>query len=171
MPIALPTVELVQLPESALRALAGGDLVTAATISNIDLSGFIFEHRWLWQLRLAQYESAPLSIAWIARIVLNASRTVVGLAGFHGEPDDTGAVEVSYAIDPAFRRRGFAQASLAAAIKWAHASGSVRLIRASVSPLNEPSRAVLEHGGFALIGEQWDNVDGQELVYEYRIAV
>jgi hypothetical protein len=39
----------------------------------------------------------------------------------------------------------------------------------SVSPGNAPSVAVLERLGFAHTGEQWDDEDGRELVYELQL--
>jgi len=75
-------------------------------------------------------------------------------------------VEVGYAIDPAFRRRGFARAALVALLKWAKADASIQTIRATISPDNLASRALVGQYGFVEVGEQWDDEDGLEIIFE-----
>ena len=65
-------------------------------------------------------------------------------------------VEVGYAIDPAFRRRGFARAALVALLKWAKADASIQTIRATISPDNLASRALVGQYGFVEVGERKD---------------
>ena len=91
---------------------------------------------------------------------------MVGLVGFHGPPDERGMVEVAYGVDPAFRRRGWARALLATALDWAASEPSVTVVRASISPSNEASLATLRPFGFQRVGEQWDEEDGLELLFE-----
>ena len=40
------------------------------------------------------------------------------------------------------------------------------MVRASVRPDNEVSRRLVSRHGFVPVGEQWDDEDGLELVYE-----
>lgn len=75
-------------------------------------------------------------------------------------------VEVGYAVDPAFRRQGYARAALVALLERAKTQGSVRLVRATITPENVASRALVSQYGFVEVGEQWDDEDGVELVYE-----
>ena len=75
-------------------------------------------------------------------------------------------VEVGYAIDPAYRRRGYARAALAALLDRATREPAVRTVRASVRPDNLASRALVESFGFIPVGQQWDDEDGLETVYE-----
>jgi L-amino acid N-acyltransferase YncA len=42
----------------------------------------------------------------------------------------------------------------------------VRTVRASVSPGNVASLALVRSLGFRQVGEQWDEIDGLELVFE-----
>jgi RimJ/RimL family protein N-acetyltransferase len=90
----------------------------------------------------------------------------VGRAGFHGPPDEAGTVEVGYAIDPAYRRRGYALAALATLLDRAAREPAVSTVRASVRPDNQASRALVESFGFVPVGQQWDDEDGLETVYE-----
>jgi len=75
-------------------------------------------------------------------------------------------VEVGYAVDPAYRRRGYARAALELLLARAARESDVRTVRATVSPDNHASRALILQYGFAEVGEQWDDEDGLELIYE-----
>ena len=41
-----------------------------------------------------------------------------------------------------------------------------RVVRASISPDNEASLATIAGFGFVQVGEQWDDQDGLELLFE-----
>jgi RimJ/RimL family protein N-acetyltransferase len=75
-------------------------------------------------------------------------------------------VEVAYGVDPAFRRQGYGGALLATALDWAASVPAVTVVRASVSPDNVASLATLGPFGFEKVGEQWDEEDGLELLFE-----
>ncbi len=75
-------------------------------------------------------------------------------------------VEVGYAVDPGFRRKGYARAALLALIKWAKEDASIQRIRATISPDNLASRALVSQYGFVEVGEQWDDEDGLETIFE-----
>lgn len=125
------------------------------------------EWRSVWRRRAAQVADDPASAAWITRAILDADRgLVVGRAGFHGPPDAAGMVEVGYAIDPAFRRHGYARAALVALLKWAKNDASIVTVRATISPDNVASRALVARYGFVEVGEQWDDEDGLETIFE-----
>lgn len=125
------------------------------------------EHRSLWRRRSRQVDADPAAAAWITGVVWDPEiRTAVGRAGFHGPPDGTGMVEVGYAIDPAYRRRGYARAALAVLLDRAAREPAVMTVRASVRPDNVGSRALVAEFGFVPVGEQWDDEDGLETVYE-----
>jgi RimJ/RimL family protein N-acetyltransferase len=99
-------------------------------------------------------------------VVAEPEGVVVGHAGFHGPPDETGMVEVAYSVDPAYRRRGYARAMLRELLRRAAAEPSVRTVRATISPGNVASLATIAGFGFAEVGEQWDEQDGRELIFE-----
>jgi ribosomal-protein-alanine N-acetyltransferase len=160
-------VVLVPLRAPALEALLRGDLAAASAEAGAPLTVYFLDERWLWQLRLDQAATDPGALEWTARAAVDAmTGAVVGHVGFHGPPDEHGTVEVAYAVDPAWRRRGYAGAMLGAALRWATAAPGVTVVRASVSPGNAASLATLRPFGFAHVGEQVDEVDGLELVFE-----
>ena len=158
---------LVPLSVAVMEALLAGDLEAASAAAGAPLTPYLVDHGWLWRIRLDQVARDPGSLAWIARAALDpATGAVVGHTGFHGPPDERGAVEVAYAVDPVWRRRGYGTAMLATALDWARASPDVTTVRASVSPDNAASLAILRRAGFTLVGEQHDEMDGLELVLE-----
>ena len=91
---------------------------------------------------------------------------VVGYAGFHGPPDEAGMVEIGYTVDPSYRRQGFAKAIVTALLERAAAEPAVRTVRATISPTNQASLATIAGFGFVENGEQWDEEDGLELIFE-----
>jgi RimJ/RimL family protein N-acetyltransferase len=168
-----PRIHLVQLSHPALGALADGDLSTANRLTSIVLGSHFVSPEWrhTWRRRATQVEEDPSSAGWITRVIVDAgSNAAVGRAGFHGPPDTAGMVEVGYAVDPAFRRMGYARAALSALLVWAKTESSVRTVRATISPDNSPSLALVDQFGFARVGEQWDDEDGLELVLEIDVG-
>jgi ribosomal-protein-alanine N-acetyltransferase len=86
----------------------------------------------------------------------------VGVAGFHGAPDETGSVEIGYRVDPEQRRRSYARRSVEILMAEARRHPDVQTIRATMSSDNLPSIALVTAYGFAPNGEQWDEEDGLE---------
>jgi ribosomal-protein-alanine N-acetyltransferase len=168
----LPAVRLHRLDAETLQALADGDLDRAGAAAGVPLPEDFLADTWLWTLRLGQMVGEPAEAPWLIRAVLaldgpGAGR-VVGHAGFHGRPDARGMVEVGYRVIPAFRRNGYAQAALAELLAYAAERG-VRIARASISPANDRSLRIARAFGFAQVGEQLDEIDGRELVFERQI--
>lgn len=160
-------IELVPLAVPTMTALASGDLDAAREQSGAELTAYFLDTAWLWRIRLEQVERTPEALDWVARAAVDArTGSVVGHVGFHGPPDYRGMVEVAYAVDPAYRRRGYATAMLRTALAWAAACPSVHFVRASISPDNAASLATLRPFGFRHVGEQWDEEDGLELLFE-----
>jgi [ribosomal protein S5]-alanine N-acetyltransferase len=160
-------LRLVRLSVEAMEALVAGDAAGASAAVGVGLTPYLVEESWLWRIRLAQVADDPGALEWIARAAVDVdTEQVVGHVGFHGPPDERGMVEVAYSVDPAVRRQGYATAMLEAALRWAADSPEVSLVRASISPENEASLATLRPFAFEPVGEQWDEEDGRELLFE-----
>ncbi|MFI7545451.1 GNAT family N-acetyltransferase [Actinoplanes sp. NPDC049599] len=160
-------IRFVELPPAALDALIAGDLAGAGAAAGHPLSDYLVSESWLWEIRRDQIARDPASAEWIARAaVAEPGAVVVGHGGFHGPPNADGMVEVAYSVDPAHRRQGHARAMLAALIERAQAEPAVKVIRASISPENVASLATIAGFGFVRVGEQWDDEDGLELLFE-----
>jgi RimJ/RimL family protein N-acetyltransferase len=165
---AARNVRLVRLNAATLRALADGDLA-AANHASITLTPYFVHPAWqgTWRRRSRQVEADPASADWVTGVIWDVERGVaVGRAGYHGPPDADGMVEVGYAVDPAYRRQGYARAALEVLLDRAWREPDVRTVRATVSPDNAASLGLIAQYGFIEVGEQWDDEDGLEIVYE-----
>jgi len=165
-------VRFVELSGAAMTALLAGSLAGASREAGIALTPYFLtgDALRLWRLRLSQIAADPGSARWVARaVVAEPDGVVVGHAGFHGPPDQAGMVEVAYSVDPAYRRRGYARAMLRELLRRAAAEPGVRTVRAAISPGNLASLATISGFGFTEIGEQWDEEDGRELIFEIAL--
>lgn len=122
--------------------------------------------------RIDQVRVDPSVNPWLIRLAVlrGEPATIVGLANFHNRPDEQGMVEIGYSVLPRYRRQGFG--TEIATTMWAFASRhpAVRVLRASVSPDNDPSLAIVRGAGFAKVGEQEDPEDGLEWIFEQAAA-
>ena len=166
------TVRFVPLPPPVLSALLSGDLEAARAATGVPLTEWFLsdEITWLWRMRLDQIAADPRAAEWTVRAAVSVpDGAVVGAAGFHGPPDDDGMVEVGYSTDPAYRRRGYARAMLTELLRWAAAAPGTATVRASIRPDNAASLATIAGFGFTHVGEQWDEEDGTEYLYEVPV--
>ena len=166
-------VRIVHLAAPAFRALASGDLAGANAASPVPLPAYFAGPEWgsVWERRAKQVEEDPASAAWVTGVIWDERNQVaVGRAGYHGPPDPSGMVEIGYAVDPAYRRRGYARAALEALLQRAAREPHVRTVRVTISPDNDASNALAAQYGFAETGEQWDEDDGLEIIYEFAAS-
>lgn len=160
---------MVQLPLRALRALGDGDLETANASAPARLTPYFIQpdQRGTWARRALQVSADPQAADWVTGVVWAADiGEPVGRAGFHGPPDERGMVEIGYSIDPYHRRRGYARAAFEVLLARAERDLSVHWVRVSIAPDNKASMAVVAPYGFVQVGEEWDEEDGLEYVYE-----
>lgn len=164
-----PRVRIVPLSSPVFHALAAGDLAAADGLAPVPLTPYLAgpQCRSVWRMRAEQCDRDPGDAAWVTGIIWDEREgRAVGRAGYHGPPDPGGTVEIGYAVDPADRRRGYARAALRALIDRAARETSVRRVRLSIRPDNLASYALAGQFGFVKVGEQWDDEDGLEYVYE-----
>lgn len=95
-------------------------------------------------------------------IRVSATNQVVGTCGFHGPPM-AGEVEIAYSVVPSAQEQGFATELVAALADFALNHPEVDVVRASTTPENVASAAVLEANGFIQI-----QANGPGLVYQLR---
>lgn len=159
----------MHLTGPAFDALARGDLAAANAASPVPLTAYLAgpERRGVWQRRSRQVAADPGSAAWVTGVIWDeGQRLAVGTAGYHGPPDAAGMVEIGYAVDPAHRRRGYARAALESLLARAAREPAVHIVRVTISPDNTPSYRLASQYGFVEVGEQWDDEDGLEIIYE-----
>ncbi|AZS45269.1 N-acetyltransferase [Microbacterium oleivorans] len=159
-------IRLDLVPGEVLHALARGE---TDAITSPYLAGPVCAS--LWRRRSEQILATPADHLWVTRLIVDPDVVMpVGVAGFHGAPDETGMVEVGYRVDPVWRRRGYARGALEILIFEAQQHPDVKTVRATISPDNVPSISLVTAYGFVVNGEQWDDEDGLEIIYERDAA-
>ena len=170
-------LELVWMSPAFLEALLESARDDAARVLGAELPG-----DWpdahdagFLRLRLDQVRREPERAPWLPRalVLRESAPAMIGHAGFHGPPGVNGlgregAVEVGYTVFPTFRGRGFAAEAVSALLEWAENEHGVDHFIASVGPDNAPSLAIVRNLGFAQTGEQWDEEERLELIFERR---
>lgn len=174
-PIRTKRLALVQLSPPFLDALLDGRRAEAESALGLELPPDWPEgHDWgFLKLRRRQAREDPGREEWLPCAIALDGR-MVGFIGFHGPPGvngpkKPGALEVGYTVFEPFRQRGYATEAVLGILEWARAEHAVREFVASVSPDNEPSLALVRRLGFRQTGTQWDDEDGEELVFELTI--
>ena len=169
-PIRTERLDLVALSPAVLDAILAGRRGEAER-----LAGFLLPEDWpdehdarFLQLRLGQLSSNPEWQEWLARamVLRTPGRPMAGHIGFHGPPSVVGRAEMGYTVLQAFRRKGYATEAATAMIGWARAQHEVMRFYLSIAPDNDVSLAMAAKLGFRKVGEQIDEEDGLEFVFE-----
>jgi len=163
------TLESMSIP--FMEALARKDVEAAGMEIGADVPLWIAEQlQHFLQFRLAQLAVDPSIRTWLGRAMVRTdeagTRQVVGSLGFHGAPDTEGRLEVGYSVDPLHRRQGYAREAISALFDCAYRSHGITRFVASISPQNDASLNLAAQFGFKQVGEQMDDVDGLEYVFE-----
>jgi ribosomal-protein-alanine N-acetyltransferase len=172
--IASARLEMPLLSREQLDRIAEGD---AATVSEQLAAAlppeWLEEVSWLASMRARQLRERPQDRPWLLRPIIRREpelpREAIGYLNFHAGPDQHGMVEVGYTLLPSARGQGYAIEAVRAAFEWATRIHGVRRFRASVAPDNERSLNLIGKLGFVRIGEQWDERDGLEYVFELEV--
>jgi len=120
---------------------------------------------------LARLREASASDPWTFGFALfhPARGAVIGSAGFAGQPDADGLVELAYGIAREYRGKGYATEAARALVAFAFASGRVRTVRAHTLPQINPSTRVLAKCGFGRVEDFIDPIDG--LVWRWELQL
>jgi ribosomal-protein-alanine N-acetyltransferase len=173
--ISAPRLDLVPMSAAFIDALLEDRRDEAA-----ELLGAAMPDDWpdehderVRRYRREQMRRDPETARWLVRAIVlpEPARPMIGHAGFHGAPGANGprkpgALEIGYTVFPPHRGRGFATEAAVALMDWARTDRGIHHFIASVSPTNEPSLAIVRKLGFVQTGDQWDDEDGLELVFE-----
>jgi [ribosomal protein S5]-alanine N-acetyltransferase len=117
--------------------------------------------------RVPQVKVDPSTNKWFVRwIVLKETSEVIGSISFHGVPDAEGMMEIGLGIEEPFQNKGYAKESLKGMWSWVSQFPEAKTLRYTVSPDNLPSIAVINYFGFDYKGQQIDEEDGPENIYE-----
>jgi RimJ/RimL family protein N-acetyltransferase len=170
-PISSQRLDLVSMSRAVLVALLEGSRDEALIGAKIPAWWPEETDRRFLRLRVQDIDRDPNAEPWLlwALVHRGFERRMVGYAGFHGPPAPTNPkLELGYAIFPAFQGRGYAAEAARALMGWARVRHGIGHFVVSIAPGNEPSLALARRLGFVQTGEQWDDEDGVELVFELR---
>ena len=122
--------------------------------------------RW----RVPQVKANPEVNKWFVRwMVLRETREIIGSLSFHGAPDENGMLEIGLGVHENFWRQGFGYEALKGMWLWAASQSGVLKFRYTVDPNNEASVGLVRKFGFAHVGQQIDDEDGPEDIYEMSV--
>jgi RimJ/RimL family protein N-acetyltransferase len=77
-------------------------------------------------------------------------------------------IEIGFGVDKAYQNLGYGQEILHGMWSWIVNDPQVKTLRYTVSPDNLVSLHIIKKLNFNLIGEQIDEIDGLELIYELK---
>jgi len=151
-------LDLIEATPASLRAaiddqLRLGELLHARVPAGwppelLDVPALEWTLRWLEN----PANDPSFGLYWMVLRDGAASRTLVGVAGFKGLPND-GTVEIGYGVVFEYQRLGLATEAVRAFLAHAFAVPSVMRVIAETLPTLEASIAVLEKCGFRFIGD------------------
>ena len=168
---------LIQTPRLELHLISVAELLALAADSTdpkvIAGKPFTNPYEVLHQepspvrFRAPQVEINPELNNWFIRwIVEKSSSEIVGSISFHGPPDENGMIEVGLGIAPEKQGQGYAKEALFAFWSWALTQENVRTFRYTVAADNLASMAIIKFFEFKHMGQQIDEEDGPEEIFE-----
>lgn len=174
MAIVTERMTLEPAPVEFIEALEHADIPAAERVMDVRITGPWFEGPAHWmRLRIRQLREAPALDRWLLHAMVlsrpdgeHPVRTMVGHCGYHGAPDATGMVEIGYQVAPPFRRRGYAAEAVRGLVTHAFTHAEINRVRACIRPDNEASLGLIARLGFVRVGEQMDEIDGLEHIFE-----
>lgn len=162
-------LHLVHLTPGFIEASLAGRRAEAETliVSSLPADWPTDHARRVMQYRARQMAEDADVAPWLLRAMVRQSdRQVIGYINFHGPPNERGQAELGYTVFEEHQRLGYASEAATAMMAWARNEYSVRRFIVSISPTNSPSLAMAAKLGFRRIGEQIDDEDGEEYVFE-----
>ena len=118
--------------------------------------------------RIPRVKKDP-AFAEIGLVLAITDGEIVGSAGFHDYPDENGMIEIGFGIVPEKQRQGYGLELLHGMWHEIAMRADVKVLRYTVSPDNEASMHIIKKLGFEQVGEQIDEEDGLELIFEMPI--
>lgn len=144
------------------------------------IAGARFPGRWPGRALIERAFSAsmeriradPSLRLWGDRLMIATTpageRLIVGSVVFHGAPDDEGAVEIAYGVEPSSQGQGFGAEATCAMVEWALEQPGVRVVTASTFAWHAPSVKILRRAGLAHAGWRDHELLGEIELFERR---
>ena len=170
--IETPRLELHHIPAEGLIALFDekNDLAAIAGRAFTNPHRVLLDDAGPLPWRVPQVKADPSTNKWFLRfIVLKATREIIGSTSFHGVPDEQAMMEIGIGLDEKFWGKGYAKEALLGMWRWVCTQPGVSMLRYTVSPTNIASVKIIQGFGFAHVGQQIDEEDGPEDIYEMSV--
>ena len=172
---------IIATPRLDLHHISAHDLITLFETPNdpvlFENKPYTNPHRVLMdspgplRWRVPQVQVDPQVNRWFVRwMVERTSGIIVGSISFHGPPDADGMMEIGLEVHESQRRKGYAREALFGMWRWVIDQPGVQNLRYTVDPHNVASVSLVQQCGFTHIGEQIDEEDGPEDIYEMSAA-
>jgi RimJ/RimL family protein N-acetyltransferase len=176
--ILTPRLVLRLMERDVVDACLEGDLPRAEHLLGVGIPNELLDEPTALKRAQAQLNADPQYRLWSIRaIILPAARRMVGHVRFHSPPDPDylhpfarAAVEFGYHVFAEFRRNGYATEAAGTVMDWARTEFGIRRFIVCVSPVNQPSLALIARFGFTQIGQHIDEIDGIEHIYLREVA-
>ncbi len=172
-PISTPRLVLHHIPVDGLISLMD-DKSDRLAIAGRDISNpyrVLIDNEGPLPWRVLQVKEDPEKNKWFLRfITLADSKEIIGSTSFHGVPDSEGMVEIGIGLDERFWGKGYAKEALKGMWLWVCNQPGVKILRYTVSPTNIASAKIIHGFDFAHMGQQMDEIDGPEDIYEMSVV-
>ena len=117
--------------------------------------------------RLPKVRQNPEYAKYLLRVaVLKDNPIIIASAGFHDAPNSDGMIEIGFGVDRNYQGKGYGQEILHGMWTWVVSDPLVKTLRYTVSPDNLISQHIIIKLGFEYKGQQMDEMDGPEDIYE-----
>jgi RimJ/RimL family protein N-acetyltransferase len=117
--------------------------------------------------RLPKVRHNPEYTKYLLRVaVLKDDPIIIASAGFHDAPNSDGMIEIGFGVDRNYQGKGYGQEILHGMWTWVVSDPLVKTLRYTVSPDNLISQHIIIKLGFEYKGQQMDEMDGPEDIYE-----
>lgn len=144
-----------------LRHISSEELIALAELP---------ESFFLYKLRAPLVIENESNNKWLFRnIYFKGTEEKVGQMSFHLPPNEVGMIEVGLDVEEAHRNKGVATEALTTLWLWACQQPEVKILRYTVSDQNLPSMRIILKFGFTHVGQQIDEVDGPEEIFEMSV--
>jgi ribosomal-protein-alanine N-acetyltransferase len=121
-------------------------------VASIETMRFLYEH----------LKANPDTLGWWTYLLINAKDNVlVGTGGYKGKADESGMVEIGYAIVPAYRGRGLATEAAQGFVDHAFSHAHIKRVGAHTLAERNASTRVLEKVGMKRVGTVPDPHHGE----------
>jgi len=122
--------------------------------------------------RLPKVRQNPGYAKYLLRVaVLKDNPIIIASAGFHDAPDNDGMIEIGFGVDKKYQGNGYGQEILHGMWSCVVNDPLVKTLRYTVSPDNLISQHIIKKLGFEYKGQQMDEVDGPEDIYELESQI